>query len=187
MQRRLAARQRRLEQVRGVERAAAGGAGADHGVDLVDEQDRVLVGLELGEHGLEPLLEIAAVARAGEQRAHVELVDHRVAQHVGHLAADDAQGQALGDRGLADAGVADEQRIVLGAPAQDLDRALDLVLAADQDVDLALLGLDVEVGAVGRERFAALRWCAGRPVSSAPRTRRSSLIPGCFAMPWRCS
>ena len=33
----------RLEQVRGVHGAAAGAAGADHGVDLVDEQDRVLL------------------------------------------------------------------------------------------------------------------------------------------------
>ena len=87
---------------------------------------------------LEPLLEIAAVARAGQQRAQVERVDHRVLEDLGHLALDDAQRQALGDRGLADAGVADEQRVVLRAPAQDLDRALDLVLAPDQDVDPAL-------------------------------------------------
>ena len=145
-----------LEQVGGIEGAAAGRAGADHGVDLVDEQDRAVIGLELGEHALQALLEIAAVARAGEQRAHVELVDHRVAQHVRDLAAHDAQGQALGDRGLADSGVADEQRIVLGAATQDLDRPLDLQIAAHQDVDLALLGLLVEVGAIGRERFAAL-------------------------------
>ena len=157
MQRRAPLWQRRLEQIGGVERAAAGRAGADHGVDLVDEQDRAVVGLELGEHALQALLEIAAIAGAGEQRAHVELVDHRVAQDLGHLAAHDAQGQALGDRGLADAGVADEQRVVLGAPAQDLDGALDLQIAPDQDVDLALLGLVVEVGAVGRERFATLR------------------------------
>ena len=69
--------------------------------------------------------------------------------------------QPLGDRGLADAGVADEQRVVLGAPAEDLDRALDLEVAADQDVDLALLGLGVEVGAVGAERLARL---AGAPL-----------------------
>ena len=31
--------QRRLQQVGGVHGAAGGGAGADHGVDLVDEQD----------------------------------------------------------------------------------------------------------------------------------------------------
>src|SRR5690349_22177832 len=39
----LAVRQRRLEDVRGVHRAARGRAGADDVVDLVDEQDRVRV------------------------------------------------------------------------------------------------------------------------------------------------
>ena len=56
----------------------------------------------------------------------------------GTCVADDLARQALGDGGLADAGVADQQRIVLGPPAEDLDAALDLVHAADQRVDLAL-------------------------------------------------
>ena len=38
-----ARRQRRLEQVRRIHRAARGGAGADHGMDLVDEQDRARI------------------------------------------------------------------------------------------------------------------------------------------------
>ena len=59
-------------------------------------------------------------------------------EHLGHLAPHDAQGQALGDGGLADARVADIERVVLGAAAQDLDGALDLGLAADQRVDPAL-------------------------------------------------
>ena len=50
-------------------------AGADHGVDLVDEQDGARLVLQLGHHRLQPLLEVAAVARAGQQRAHVERVD----------------------------------------------------------------------------------------------------------------
>src|SRR5690348_17457159 len=48
-----------------------------------------------------------------EQRAHVEREHGRVPEHVGDLAVHDASRQALGDRGLADAGVADEQRVVL--------------------------------------------------------------------------
>src|SRR5207302_699107 len=62
--------------------------------------------------------------------------------------------QAFGDRGLADAGVADEQRIVLLAPAQYLDGAVDLGLAADQRIDLAVARLLVEVDAIGLERIA---------------------------------
>ena len=61
----------------------------------------------------------------------------------------------LGDRGLADAGVADIERVVLGAPAQDLDRPLDLRLAPDQRIDLAALGLLVEVDAIGVEGVMA--------------------------------
>ena len=68
----LTAREHRLQQVRGVD-GAFGRARADDRVQLVDEEDdlarRVL---DLGEDGLEPLLELAAVLRPGEQRADVE-------------------------------------------------------------------------------------------------------------------
>ena len=113
-------------------------AGADDGVDLVDEQDRAGLLLQLRDHGLQALLEVAAVLGAGDQRAEVQRPDRRRLQHLGHVAFDDALGQAFGERGLADAGFADVQRIVLAAAAQHLDRALDFVLAADQRIDLAL-------------------------------------------------
>ncbi len=151
----VAAGERGLQQVGRVHGAAAGGAGADHGVDLVDEQDRAGQRLELGQHGLQPLLEIAAIARAGQQRAHVECEDGGVLEDFRHFVLDDAAGQALRDRGLADAGIADIKRVVLLPPAQDLDGAVDLHLAADQRVDLAVLGLLVEVDAVGVQRVVA--------------------------------
>ena len=113
--------ERGLEQVGCIHRAARGGAGADHGVDLVDEHDRARIGLDLLDHLLEALFEVAAVAGAGQQRAHVEREDGRVLQHVRHLAVHDAAGEALGDRGLADPGLAHEQRVVLLAAAQHLD------------------------------------------------------------------
>ena len=55
-----------------------------------------------------------------------------------HVAIDDAQRQAFRDRGLADARLADQNRIVLGAARQDLDRATDFLVAADDRVELAL-------------------------------------------------
>ena len=55
----------------------------------------------------------------------------------GHVARDDPVGQALGDRRLADAGLADQGRVVLGLPAEDLDDPLDLLLAADDGIELA--------------------------------------------------
>ena len=148
--------QRRLQQIGGVHRAAGGGAGADHGVDFVDEQDGVRMRLELLQDLLQPLLEIAAIAGAREQRAHVEREHGGRRQHFRHFAVDDALCEAFGDRGLADAGFADEQRIVLLPAAQHLDGAVDLGVASDHRIDLAVARLLVEVDAVSLERLALL-------------------------------
>src|SRR3954466_14211766 len=103
-----AAGEHRLEEVRGVDRAL-GGAGADDRVQLVHEQDDRPPGLlDLVEDRLQALLELAAVLRAGEQRADVERDHAAVAQRLGDVAGDDALGETLDDRGLADARLADE-------------------------------------------------------------------------------
>ncbi len=125
-------------------------------MDLVDEHDGARIGLELLDHLLEALLEIAAIASPRQQRSHVEREHSRALEHVGNLAVHDAPREPFGDRGLADAGIADEQRVVLLAPAQHLDGAADLGFAADQRVDLALARLLVEVDAIGVERITLL-------------------------------
>ena len=109
-------------------------------------------------HGLEPLLEVAAVARAGEHRRHVERVQLGVLeQRLRDLLVDDAQREALGERGLADARLADQQRVVLPPPRQHLDHALELVGAADQRIDLAVARALREVDAEALERVRDLR------------------------------
>ena len=136
----LAARQHRLQQVGGVH-GALGRAGAHDGVELVDEEHDLAVGvLDLLEHGLEALLELAAELGAGDEGAQVERHDAPVAQALGHVAADDALGEALDDGRLADAGLADEHGVVLGAPAEHLDDAADLLVATDDRVELAAHG-----------------------------------------------
>ena len=92
-----------LSRFDGVHRAFAL-PGADQRVHLVDEQDDLARRLlDLVEHALEPLLELAAIFRAGDQRAHVERQQAPVLDAVGHVAVGDAQREAFGDRGLADA------------------------------------------------------------------------------------
>ena len=90
------------------------------------------------QHGLQPLLELAAIFRAGDQRAHVERQQLLVLEALRHVAVDDAQRQAFDDRRLADAGLADQHRVVLGAPRQDLDGAADFLVAADHRIELAV-------------------------------------------------
>ena len=143
----LAAGERRLEDVGGVDRAL-GCTGADERVELVDEEDRVVRVAELLDDLLEPLLELAAVLGAGDERADVEGQDALVEQRLGDIAGDDPVGQALRDRGLADAGLADQGRVVLGPSRQDLDDPLDLLFSADDGIQLSCAGgvreVDVE-------------------------------------------
>jgi hypothetical protein len=85
----LAVREHRLDQVRRVHHAA-GRAPAPITV-WISSMNRIAPGCFLSSdtHALEALLEVAAVLRAGDQRAHVERVDRALLQHVGDLALDD--------------------------------------------------------------------------------------------------
>ena len=149
----LAARQHRLQQLGRVD-GALGRAGADDRVQLVDEEDDLALGvLDLGEDGLQPLLELAAVLRPGEERADVERPDALALQALGHVAGDDPLREPLGDRGLADAGLADQHRVVLRAAREHLDHAPDLLVAADHRVELPLLRRLGQVAAELRERL----------------------------------
>ena len=66
--------------------------------------------------GFEPLLELAAIFCAGNQRAHIESQELLVLQAFRHVAVDDALRKTFDDGRLADAGFADQHRIVFGAP-----------------------------------------------------------------------
>ena len=137
--------QHRLDQVAGIHGATGCRTGTDDGVDFVDEQHRARMLLQLGQHRLQALLEIAAILGAGDQRTEVQREDGGIGQHFRHFAIDDALGQAFRQRGLADAGLAHVKRVVLATTAQHLDGALDLLGTADQRVDLVLQRQFVEV------------------------------------------
>ncbi len=136
----LARSQHGLQDVRGVHGPAAGRARADNGVDLVDAQDGAGNGLEFGDDALEPGLEITPVFGPGQKAAHVQGEDTGLDELLRDLAARDPQGQALGHGRLAHAGVADKNRVVLFAPGQNLQGALEFFLAPDQGIDLARFG-----------------------------------------------
>ena len=59
-------------------------------------------------------------------------------QPLRHIPVNDALGQALDDGGFADARLADQGRVVLGAARKDLDRAPNLLVTPDDRVELAL-------------------------------------------------
>ena len=145
--------ERRLEDVAGVH-GALGGTRAHDGVELIDEQDDLAFRfLHFLEHGLQAVLELTTVLGAGDQRAHVELDEVAVAQGARHVAGHDTLGDALDDGRLADARLADEHGVVLGATGQDLDGTTNLVGTADDRVELAGAGKIADVASVLLQRL----------------------------------
>ena len=150
----LAAGECGLQHVAGIDRPF-GLAGADHRVHLVDKDDRAaLVGGDVLEHRFEALLEFAAILGTREQRRHVERQHALVLERFRDFAVDDALGEPFNDGGLAHARLADQHRIVLGAPLQDLDGAANLVVAADDRIELAFASALGQIDGVFLERLA---------------------------------
>jgi hypothetical protein len=99
--------------------------------------------------------------------------DALVLEALGHVAAHDALGQALDDGGLAHAGGTDQHRVVLGAPREDLDHRADLLVAADDRIELALLGERGEVASVLLERLVGAFGRGARHALTAAHGRQS--------------
>ena len=135
---------------------------------LVDEEEDFSLALaHLVEDGLQPLLKLAPVLGPGDEAAHIQGEDGLVPQAVRDIPPDDPLGQALGDGGLAHARLADQAGVVLLAAVQNLHHALDLLLPANNGVQLALPGTLAQIDAVVIQKFALfLRLAAGPLLSS---------------------
>ena len=107
---------------------------------------------EFGDNCFEAFFEIAAIARSGQKRAHVQREDRGVGQNLWGFVVDDAVGEALGDGGFANTRITNQQRVVLTTAAQHLNAALDLMVATDQRINVALAGFCVQIDAVLLER-----------------------------------
>ena len=149
----LAAGKRRLEDIGRVERPFRRPR-SHQGVQFVDEDDGVLRLHQFLHDGLQALLELAAVFGARHDQGQVEAQDALVGQERRHVAVRDALRQPLHNRGLSHSRLANQDGIVLGAAAQNLDHPLELVLAPDERIKLVLhrrLGqVTAEFGKQGR-------------------------------------
>ena len=135
-----ASRQHGFQQVARVH-GAFGLAGADDGVEFVDEEDDLTVRLlDFVQDGFQTFFELAAKLGARDQGAHVQREQGLVLEVVRHIALDDPLCEAFGDGRLTDAGLTDEARVVLGFPAQDPDDVSDLVVTADDRVQFLVAG-----------------------------------------------
>mmetsp|Transcript_62369 Transcript_62369/g.185792 ORF Transcript_62369/g.185792 Transcript_62369/m.185792 type:complete len:252 (-) Transcript_62369:1039-1794(-) len=140
----LPARKGRLQEVRRVDAAAVratSAAGADERVDLVNDQNHRPVTLtDLLDDVPEAFFKVATVARASQEQGEVELHHPFVHEARRYLALGDALREPMRDGGLADTGLPDKHRIVLRAAAENAHSALQLLRAAHERVQPALLG-----------------------------------------------
>ena len=176
-----------LEQVARVHRTL-GGSRAHDGVELVDEEDDLAFAAgDLLEEGLEAFLEVAAEFCPGDHRADVHGDDALVLEGLGDVSADDATGQAFDDRRFTDAGLADEDGIVLRTAREDLHHAADLFVTTDDRVDLAFAGKLGEVAPVFLKRLVFAFGVLVGHTLRAPRTSTracinlSRVMPACLS------
>ena len=167
----LTAAQRGLDDVGGIHRSF-GGTSAHNGVQLVDEENDVLGAANFVHDRLDAFLELAAILGAGHHQGEVQRDDAFLAQNFRHIALGNFLRQTFDDGGLAHARFAEEHGIVLGAAAENLNDALDFVLAPDDRIHFALAGDFRQVAAEGLQRgrfdFALfLRAFFGRRLRSA--------------------
>ena len=167
-----------LEHVARVHRTLGAAARTNDGVQLVDEGDDLAIrARNLGQNRLQALLEFAAVLRAGDHRCYVEGDEALVAQGLRDVARNDALGEAFDDGRLADAGFTDEDRVVLGTAGQDLDDAANLVVAANDRVELTFARHLGQVAAVlGQGLEGPFRVGRGNRVGTQLRERLSQRI-----------
>ena len=116
--------------------------------ELQDQFRSCLLYTSFVQHALQALLKLAAVFCTGHQSAHVQAEHGAVFQVLGYIAADDPLGQTLCNGGLADARLTDEAGVVFRLTGQNADDVPDLLVTADDRVQLLLAGQIHQVLAV---------------------------------------
>ena len=150
-----ATRKRRLEHIGSIHRPFRL-AGANQGVEFVNEQNDVARAAKLLQHGLEALFKFASIFGPSQQRSKIERQQPTAFQGFRHITLDDALRQAFHDRRLSDSWLADQNRVVLGPSRKHLNGAPDLFVTTNNRIELVLTRLLGEITRIFLERVIAL-------------------------------
>ena len=149
-----------FQNIRGVERTLRR-TGAHQRVQLIDEDDRVLVFHQLFHDGLQAFLELAAILRAGHDERQIQSQNALVREERGHVPVGNALRQPFHDRGLPHARLTDQNRIVLGAAAENLHHPLQLMIPSDQRIERVVHRRLRQIARELRQQRAFLRAVGG--------------------------
>ena len=170
------AREHRLEHGARVD-GTLGRTGTDDGVHLVDKQDDVVGFGCLLDYVLEALLELTAILGARHEARQVERPDVLVHKVLGHVAGCNLLGQTLDYGRLAHAGVAQNERVVLGAARKNFHHTLDFLFTADHRIEFAVARLLRKVGRELLKRIGAAPLLLGGIRAAKERQARTG-TPG---------
>jgi hypothetical protein len=110
-------------------------------MQLVDHQDDVTLGtLDFFHDGFEAFLELTTEAGASDHRAKVKLNNTSARKDLRYIVVRDLLRETFRNGGLAHAGLADQDRVVLRPAGEDLDQAQDFVVAPDNGIKLPFTG-----------------------------------------------
>src|SRR5664279_2866634 len=108
-------------------------------MQLVDKDDGVLRVHQFLHDGLESLLKLSAVFRACNDQREIQCENALVGEKGRNLSVGDALCQSLDNGCLAHAGLADQDRIVLCATAENLNGAIDFAIASHERIEQVIL------------------------------------------------
>ena len=135
----LATSQHGLEHIARVHCAFRAATGTDDRVKFVDEGDDLAVGtFDFAQNSLEAFFEFTAILRTRNHPGQIKSNELLVLQRFGDVASDDSLSEAFDDGGLTDAGLTDQNRVVLGSTRQHLNHATNFAIATNHRVQLAL-------------------------------------------------
>ena len=145
-----------FQQIRRVHGTAGRGTRPHDGMNLVDKENGMGNVLQRLHNVLQTPFKVAAIARPGQQQAHVQRKQARLFQRGRHMAFGNAQGQPFGQRRLAHARLAHKQRIILTAAAQHFNGARQFLIPSHQRINPAFARPRREVRRVQLKRILFL-------------------------------
>jgi len=108
---------------------------------LIDEHYELTFALcDLLEHSLEPLLELAAELRAGDEGTEIQCYQSLVLESFRDISIRYSLRQSFGNRCLAYARLSNQHGIVFCAARQNLDHAANFFIAPNDWIELSFAG-----------------------------------------------
>ena len=150
----LATGQHGLEHVARIHCSFRATTGTNDRVKFVDKGDDLAVrSFDLAQNSLEAFLEFTAILRARNHPGQIKSDQLLVLQRFGDVACDDSLGEAFDDGGLTDAGLTDQNRVVLGSAGQHLDHAANFAIATNHRIEFSLARYLGQVASVLLQRL----------------------------------